>query len=114
MTRCLLNQQQCVSLVIHCIRTPLCPRNGRRLLVFSLRSVSCTSTCIPCDLTVVLVLSETEELGLIHVKFFKQFLPTWGLTGQPSRSSYLHMLPLLSGRDFLRSHFTHPVLCCLA
>lgn len=69
---------------------------------------------MPCDPTVVLVLSETEELGVIHLKFLKQFLPAWGLTGQLSRSSYLHTLPLLSGRDFLQTYFTHSVLCCLA
>ena len=95
------------------LEPPSFPRNGRRLLIFPLKSVSCTSTCVPCGPTVGLVLSETEEPGLIHVKF-KQFLPIWGLTGQFSRFSCLHMLPLLSAGDFLQSHFTCSVLCWLA
>lgn len=50
-----------------------CPRNGRRLLFLPLRIVSGTSTCVPYDPTVVLILSETEELSLSHMKFLKQF-----------------------------------------
>lgn len=94
------------------LKSPSRLRTGRRLLIFPLRIALCTFTRLSCDRSAVLVLPETDPRGADPREVSKAGLAHLEADGtaQLSRSSRLHNLSLLPGRDFLQSFYTLSVV----